>query len=1546
MSQDGSLYSGSLVALEGLPEAALETQLRLLPGSSQILVLPSLQQYLDKDDELADPVAPSSSAPSATISSSLSKSALSTSVSPSGSRPLTTTAPFDARRYIRSIHNAAAARRAVALEFLQDKEASTTRTPPKKFVFLNGGTATSHALCIEAIRQHETAANGNLEQAALLFDQLTAHGVTGLDTTATSPAAAETSRLDDIAVDDDDDDVDGEHDPITKAMRAADALDRKTEGLQPSTHILDLTITKKPRPRSLSLPIHGDLLDLWDAGRRPSQMPTANTNNAAQNDNDNNNNNNNNNDDASTINNRSFYWVPPSMAAGASGSEIYDVNNFSFITPASPTRGGSPTSTIFPVSMRLDAIASQQQRKQQKKTPSTSPARQFVSYRSATTGETMRTVVLGPAPRGRTARRRPSHVDMVNNNDADGEEDDADDDKTFYLHRHQPQQRRARSLERKPSIGAGSLSGFSGFSGISSISGFSGFSGSSSGNGLGMNMNFFLSTSSREPSSTRPRRTSNVSDDVASMSTSVFGTKPSLSSSASSRIMFGGTNIPDVPLLPAADALEKMTLSKKKKAKSKQDVTTTVSASAPQKKTQLQLKTGASTTNISSNVDHGPGTEPVALNNDGIPVAFEAVLPLVEDLVIRFDDDGANVSSPALELAIQRCRELDGAQIITHQAPAINETVLSCQASNGKLSSFDQKTISSVLPETPKSSSHGHSSSSSTASASLLLGATTAAASAAPAASTFSTDDYDPFAPHEYNAGSKLPLSIAVPISVQPQTAPSIKTPQPLTPAHTPPPQQRPNEDDGLHDGSRFHVLSTAKYQTALALQNGIRSILDALFTDDQEDAEQKTVLDPLTTDSPTSFLFSCLPGMEGSNLWAPLLSGNRAGSKEDGKTATETPATDMVLAIGSQRGVPSSLLTKVTGQLDALSSQPATGIGRGGRLDIRYLIANAMQTLAAQQVCKYGKSTGTDVLATLVIAQLDLYLRTYPSSSLPVSSMRLVLLDYPMELLPVVLAIQQLAGRDMVQVASIIAVEDSKYRTESRRPGFQMLQQPLLSPKHKFSLPPVIGVAQNQSSFKRANFLLTSAANETDVEAFVASVRKIMLSSTKLVPSRATSPAEVAFQNGMIPLTLVAQQKSDMGRYSVLSTATTAAGGPGTGISSSSSSRNSKVRTPSRTDNLMQSPTLPSPLIGNTPSPKRRGSSSEKDRKRSTAENGNKTASRPPPLPLPVNTKKSVSSKVSTAPSISAVRPPKSPALSTLSLQSQQSQASSFQSFQSQADSWRTTAKTPSYITQATGLAPAPVVLPSGRLVAKTIQVNGPTVVRRAKEQTAVVLKPGSISGPVILNNLVAASTLSSSSIRSDNDNLSNWDAGLDVSEDGNYTYDDPPFGTSTSNGNGDAKGAAINTNAVPSNANGGSTGSVAFGGYNDDDYDYSDDDDDFENDLDMRRLMPLFMRDRAALLAAKEAAGSRGVRPPPIRSKSGQITGASTRAASASAAIPSSAQGPPQVMDNMTGGGLRGLRGKASLSSIHSQHSHGSSLTTKNGNEGKKALKWLGLA
>ncbi len=207
-------YCGSLIALEGAPDV-ISTQLRLLPKSPQILVLPDIQHYLA--DGQADETA------------------------------------FSPRSFVRQIHEAAAARRQAALQFLAD-----SRPDRKKLVFLSGGTVGAHALCLSAIGRSET--QGDLERARSIFAELLKGGCAGLllDESAAPPPEEE----------EEDDGRPGRPasvrnagDALARAMRAADALDQETEGLQPS-NMLELTAVRG-RPRSLSLPIcvHGDPLD-------------------------------------------------------------------------------------------------------------------------------------------------------------------------------------------------------------------------------------------------------------------------------------------------------------------------------------------------------------------------------------------------------------------------------------------------------------------------------------------------------------------------------------------------------------------------------------------------------------------------------------------------------------------------------------------------------------------------------------------------------------------------------------------------------------------------------------------------------------------------------------------------------------------------------------------------------------------------------------------------------------------------------------------------------------------------------------------------------------------------------------------------------------------------------------------------------------------------------------------------------------------------------------------------------------------------------------
>lgn len=196
--ETGTRYHGSLVAFEG-PADVISTQLRLLPTSSQVLILPSVQHYMTNNDSEAR---------------------------------------FNARSYIKDIHQAVLARRDVALQFLNGSSKDN-----KRLVFLNGGTAGAVSNCISTISDRQ--ASGDVLGAEAIFRDLVSEGARGLDheDKYSNPDALGILSGNELPWEDDDED------PITKAMRAADALYKETESLQP----IDCYI--RSRPRSLSLPM-------------------------------------------------------------------------------------------------------------------------------------------------------------------------------------------------------------------------------------------------------------------------------------------------------------------------------------------------------------------------------------------------------------------------------------------------------------------------------------------------------------------------------------------------------------------------------------------------------------------------------------------------------------------------------------------------------------------------------------------------------------------------------------------------------------------------------------------------------------------------------------------------------------------------------------------------------------------------------------------------------------------------------------------------------------------------------------------------------------------------------------------------------------------------------------------------------------------------------------------------------------------------------------------------------------------------------------------
>lgn len=164
------------------------TQLRLLPPSQKILVLPSLLNDLPQDID----------APS-----------------------------FNAREFVRNAHTSFIERLERARAFLQ---LSTTTQP--RLVFMNGGSVSARAICITRICEHIT--NGDVREAEIIFTEIVKDGVVGL---MKHEEAAE-KEVDTNGEDSEEEEESAQRaeerveDPSVKAMKAADSLDRETAELQ------------------------------------------------------------------------------------------------------------------------------------------------------------------------------------------------------------------------------------------------------------------------------------------------------------------------------------------------------------------------------------------------------------------------------------------------------------------------------------------------------------------------------------------------------------------------------------------------------------------------------------------------------------------------------------------------------------------------------------------------------------------------------------------------------------------------------------------------------------------------------------------------------------------------------------------------------------------------------------------------------------------------------------------------------------------------------------------------------------------------------------------------------------------------------------------------------------------------------------------------------------------------------------------------------------------------------------------------------------------
>ncbi|KAG6093533.1 hypothetical protein E4U30_004224 [Claviceps sp. LM220 group G6] len=312
-----------------------------------------------------------------------------------------------------------------------------------------------------------------------------------------------------------------------------------------------------------------------------------------------------------------------------------------------------------------------------------------------------------------------------------------------------------------------------------------------------------------------------------------------------------------------------------------------------------------------------------------------------------------------------------------------------------------------------------------------------------------SADEYDPFAYAQPSWQIPKLTDLA-------STVPTVRLP---TPAHIP----SPTEGD-----MRIHEFHVASGQSALSVQNSLRSILRDHFPPDTEGYRQ--------------FQTSLLP--EFDELWEPLFSkrSSHRGDKNDVQ----------ILALGSQNGVNKDYSQAIINRLEEIGGKNCE-IVKTGRVNFRYLLANAMQAFTSQRLTNQTDNpfANSYLLATLMVPQLETFLALH-------TDVKHLLLMYPPDHLATVLALQKLIGIDTMKVAQIVdsmSKQDSPFTHFSRASASNNTQSEMKAPHPIFSS----RKTSSDVSISKANYLLTSTASETDIATFVSTVWNIETGESEL---------------------------------------------------------------------------------------------------------------------------------------------------------------------------------------------------------------------------------------------------------------------------------------------------------------------------------------------------------------------------------------------------------------------------------------------------------------
>ncbi|OWP03700.1 hypothetical protein B2J93_9546 [Marssonina coronariae] len=475
-------------------------------------------------------------------------------------------------------------------------------------------------------------------------------------------------------------------------------------------------------------------------------------------------------------------------------------------------------------------------------------------------------------------------------------------------------------------------------------------------------------------------------------------------------------------------------------------------------------------------VDRGTGADE-AVVTDSKTMPFVPVFELVEDMVIQFTDDSPNY---IFESVVQSYK--NGSYPILPVTPGTSASTYSPSlvgVDEGYDPEFSTRSISSLqLVNDPDIRPN---SCLSTLSVEIVYDR---------------RQEYDPYAIESYSSDiqRQCPPKFypGIPANVESASSPTSEKPLSYTTeAETSSLSKTKYIKEEI--ATRFVNFAPVNPQNAISTQNSFRHLLNVYFP---------------SHDKYSQFYYQVAP--EAERLWKPVFRND-----ENVSTEHEVGSVDQIIAFGSEDGVKRDFFLQVSGQIEKLGSNRA-GLNISGKLEIRYLISNVMQSHCnvppADQSINY--LSNPDVLAALIVPQIEAFLASNTST-------RLLILHYTAADLPTIFALRKLLGFNLVKIAGILDSLASDPPSMSRsgtymssrprapissRPSNRSIsssqsdtttknrQMPATASlaKNSFQLPS--NIHEPTASFAKADFLLPSTATNIEIATFLSGIWKYLV--------------------------------------------------------------------------------------------------------------------------------------------------------------------------------------------------------------------------------------------------------------------------------------------------------------------------------------------------------------------------------------------------------------------------------------------------------------------